>query len=152
MGGFLQRGILLYLMLAIAIVFAAPEVVFTNPNGSPAEATLLSWFDLDTTDYYDLHFRNESNPQLSSSTIGNETNAFITPTSPSGSGGILGWLDPLYQVFSWVTLIFKMLFSPIILLTDPRVAMPFSVVLLIGIPLVILFIVGLISWIRSGIA
>lgn len=151
MAGFLQRGVLLYLMLAIAIVFAAPQVVFTNPSGSPAQNTLLSWFDLDTSDYSNLHFRNESVPALNPSTIGNETNAFITPTSPSGSGGILGWLDPLYQVFSWVTLLFKMLFSPILLLTDPRIAMPFSVVLLIGIPLVLLFIIGLIGWIRSGI-
>ena len=151
MAGFLQRGVLLYLMLAIAMCFAAPQVVFTKPDGSPMQGTLLTWFDLDTTDYSNLHFRNTSNPSFSSSIGDNETGSFTIPSSPSGSGGILGWLDPLFQVFSWIPLFFRVLFSPIILLTDPRVAMPFSVVLLIGIPLVILFIVGLIGWIRSGI-
>ena len=149
MAGFLQRGILLYLFVAIAVSMAVPQVIFDN--GSPAGNSVMSWFDLDssytgttpivtnTSDYFGTGVTSDAQSSLSSQ------------TSPSQSGGILGWLDPLFQVFSWVPMIFRVIFSPIILLTDSRVAMPGIVILIFAIPLVLLFIIGLIAWIRSGI-
>jgi hypothetical protein len=57
-------------------------------------------------------------------------------------------------VFDWVKLIFKALFSPIILLTGGAVSgdatIATGLLLILGIPAVFLMIVGLIIWIRSG--
>lgn len=151
MAGFLQRGILLYLCLAIAISFAAPDVVFDNLQGTPLGNNMLSWFDL-KYDGTNVNFYNTTNPQFSNTgLVTNATQDIANPTTSSSGGGLLGWIDTLYQVFDWIRLFFDMLFSPILLLTHPLIAMPSSIVLIIGIPLVIMFIVGLIAWIRSGI-
>jgi len=136
MAGFLQRGLLLYLFLAIAVSFAAPDVIFAN--GSPAGNNVLSWFDLS---YNDVTGDVTASPQFATDTqVQNATSGLETPSAISQSGGILGWLDPLFQVFSWIPLIFKVLFSPILLLTNPLIAMPTSVILIIGIPLVLLIV------------
>lgn len=156
MAGFLQRGVLLYLCLAIAVCFAAPEVVFdTYGTGNTRDNTMLSWFDLQN--YGDgVEFKNTSDPNFASGNVilDNATAGLDNYKSPSTSqgGSLLGWLDPLFQVFDWIRLIFRIIFSPILLLTDPEIAMPSSILLIIGIPLVIMMIIGMISWIRSGIA
>lgn len=148
MGGFLQRGLLLYLIVAICITFTAPEVIFDS--GSPRDNTVLSWFDMTYNESSGEVITNNQWGSGSSSEINNS----MTQTNPasSGSGSILGFLDPLFQVFSWIGLIFKVIFSPITIMIDPLVSMPSGVVLIIGVPLVLLMIFGLISWIRSGMA
>ena len=154
MAGFLQRGVLLYLCLAIAVCFAAPEVVFdTELTKAPVDNTMLSWFDLES-DGTSVDFRNTSKPDWSNDPLlANATAGLDNYKTPSSTGGgLLGWLDPLFQVFEWIKLLFRIIFSPILLLIDPRIAMPSSIVLIIGIPLVIMMIIGMISWIRSGIA
>lgn len=147
MAGFLQRGLLLYFFVAVAVSMAVPDVVFDT--GTPAGSTVMSWFDIDSS--YTGTGAVVTNQSDYFGEVGNATSSLSTLSSPSQSGGILGWLDPLYQVFSWIPLMFRVLFSPIILLTDSRVAMPGIVILIFAIPLVLMFIIGLISWIRSGI-
>ena len=149
MAGFLQRGILLYLFVAIAVSMAVPQVIFDN--GSPAGNSVMSWFDLDSTYTGTTPIVTNTSDYFGNAVTSDAQSSLSSQTSPSQSGGILGWLDPLFQVFSWVPMMFRVIFSPIILLTDSRVAMPGIVVLIFAIPLVLLFILGLIGWIRSGI-
>jgi hypothetical protein len=144
--GFLQRGLLIYMCLAIAMTFAAPQEVFSG--GSPAENTVLSWFNINYDDGTGVVSMGDS---TTSSNV--DTSGLTDPTSPGSSGSILGFLDPLYQVWSYVKLIFKVLFSPIIILTGPSMTgAPLPIVLILGVPLVFLTILGLIFWIRSGLA
>jgi hypothetical protein len=147
--GFLQRGMLIYLGIAIAICMTMPSVIFSG--GSPAENSVLSWFNLN----YDSTTNTVSMQNTTTSTqISSGTDRFLSPTSPSSSGSLLGFVDPVYQVFSWIPLFFKVLFSPIILLMSPATTgapvLASSLLFIIGIPATFLMIIGLIIWIRSG--
>jgi hypothetical protein len=142
---FLIKALMLYLVLAIAVSCAAPQFIFTNVN-SPAEKTFLSWFNL----HYDGTNIVMGNSTLASSTD-SASKAFTDASSPSSAGSLLGWIDPIFQVFSWIPLIFKALFSPIILLASPAMAgAPPGIMFILGIPLVFMTIIGLIGFIRSG--
>ena len=44
--GFLQRGLLIYLTIAIAVCLTMPSIIFNN-NGNPAERSVLSFFNMD---------------------------------------------------------------------------------------------------------
>lgn len=150
--GFLQRGLLIYLCIAIAVCMTMPSVLF-NGN-TPAENSVLSWFNL----VYDPVTDTVTMGNTTASTnIASGTAGFETPSSPSSSGSLIGFIDPVFQVFSWVKLIFKVIFSPLILLTSPALVggspiLANALMFIIGIPLVFLTIVGLIIWIRSGFA
>lgn len=154
--GFFQRGLLIYLCLAIAICFAAPSVVFNS--GSAADNTVLSWFNLAYNPANCVGQVDQSNcitmtSSVVSDNVGNTTGSFTTITSPSSSGSLIGFIDPVFQVFSWIPLVFKVLFSPIILLSSSAMAgAPPQIMLMFGIPLVFMTIIGLIIWIRSGFA
>lgn len=150
MAGFLQRGVLLYLCLAIAMCFAAPEVVFDQ--NTPQGRNVLEWFNIDYNNQTGVIGINNQTSFVHDEYMDNATAGMDNPTPPSSSGSVLGWLDPLFQVFGWIKLFFRMIFSPILLMVDPRVSMPVPIILIIGIPLVVMFIIGIISWIRSGIA
>lgn len=145
--GFFQRGLLIYLCIAIAIAMTMPSAIF-NGN-TPADNTVLSWFNLN----YNSTSGNIT-MQNTTAASGLPTGSFQTPTSPASSSSIIGFIDPIYQVFSWVGTVFKVLFSPIILLTSPAVAgdstIASGLLFIIGIPAVLLMIVGLLVWIRSG--
>lgn len=144
MAGFLQRGLLLYLLIAIIMVFAAPQYVFSG--NTPADKTVLAWFDMT----YDNNTGSVSmGGNFSSSQYGTAYGTMNDPTSPAGANGILGFIDVFYQVFDWVKLFFKVIFSPILLFTN--VGMPTPIILILAVPLVLLFILGIIGWIRSGI-
>jgi hypothetical protein len=128
-----------------------PSVLFDG--NTPAENSVLSWFNLE---YNPVTDKVTLASTTTSTAIDGATGSFETPTSPSGSGSILGFIDPVYQVFSWIPLIFKVLFSPIILVTSPAFAgdatLSSALLFIIGIPLTFMMIVGLIVWIRSGLA
>jgi len=155
---FLQRGLIIYLFIALAMTFAYPQAIF-NGN-TPADNTVLSWFNLalnqtcinvpGQTDFSNCVYVPGSITAFSN-TVGNNTATFTTPSSPSSSGSLIGFLDPVFQVFSWIGLFFKVIFSPIIMLTSPiMTGAPTALTLLLGIPLVFLMIIGLITFIRSG--
>ncbi len=138
--GYFAKILLIYLGLAIAISIAAPTMVFNG--SSPADTTLLSWFDMS----YDSTTGNYSYDPSGQLAI-NETGAFGT----SGANPTSGWIDTLSQVFDWVKLVFKTLGSPITLMTTgAMVDAPAGLVFIIGIPLVFMLVIGLIGFIRSG--
>jgi hypothetical protein len=148
--GFLQRGLLIYLTIAIAVCMTMPSVIFDNPNNA-AERSVLSFFNLELNSTTGLV---QTSSTTTSDTIASGTDGFTKPSSPSSSGSLLGFIDPVFQVFEWIGLFFKVLFSPIILLISPAAAgsavLSNALLMIIGIPLVFMMIVGLVIWIRSG--
>ena len=149
---FLQRGLLIYLAIAVAMCFAAPQYIFTGD--SSAESTVLGWFNIGyTPGSTDITGVSINNNTAFSGSASNATSTFTSATNPAGGSGILGFIDPIFQIFSWIKLFFVVIFSPIILLTGPAMAgAPAGLVFLIVIPLVFMTLVGLIIWIRSGFA
>jgi hypothetical protein len=142
--GFLQRGLLLYLAIAIAMVFAAPTIVFNGDN--PKDATFLSWFN--------IHMDANNSPVLSTNnTLGQGTNGagsgLVDAKPPSSGLSIFGFIDPIWQVWEWMGVIFKALFSPVVVLTSPSLALPTPILFVFVIPLTFMFIIGLIMWIRG---
>lgn len=159
--GFLQRGLLIYMCIAIAICMSMPGQLF-NGN-TPAENSVLSWFDL----AYDSNTGQVTMQGSNSSTnIASGTDRLQNPTNPASSGSLIGFIDPVFQVWSWIQLIFKVLFSPVVLLTNsggtanPIIAdhgqinspLQMGLMFIFVIPLVFMTIIGLIIWIRSGFA
>lgn len=143
---FLLKGILIYLLLATAISFWSPEIIF-NTN-SPSDMTVLSWFNVvlinDSVQY------NTSTYSLTG--FGNTSYSQTKVATPLPTGtGFLGFIDPLLQVFSWIETLGKVLFSPIIIFTHPKMReAPIGLLFIIIIPMVLLFLVSVIGWIRSG--
>lgn len=155
--GFLQRGILIYLAIAIAVAMSMPSAIFNS--GSPADNTVLSWFNLQYNPGTDtIQMKNTTNNGLNS---GLPTSNFGTPSSPASSGSLIGFIDPVYQVFSWIGTVFKVVGSPLYLLSGGSAAvadtsvnspMQMGLLLIFVIPLTLLMVIGLIIWIRSGFA
>ena len=153
--GFLQRGLLIYLTIAIAVCLTMPSIIFNN-NGNPAERSVLSFFNMD----YDNSTGDFAiTSTTTSSNLDSGTSGFTQPSSPSSSGSLLGFIDPVFQVFNWIGIFFKVLFSPIILLTSPELSagagvLPTALLFIIGLPLVLMMLVGLVSlglriWVRG---
>jgi hypothetical protein len=148
--GFLTKGVLIYLLLAIAIAFAAPHIIFSG--SSPSDATVLSWFnvkiDANNTVYYDTIPAYGLNGSALTSNMGMTT--LPTPTS-GGTSFFQTFIDPLVQTWNWVITLGKVVFSPIIIFTHPDMTgAPISLLFIIGLPIVVLFLLGLIIWVRSG--
>ena len=146
---FLLKGILVYLLLAIAVTMWAPQVIFNS--GSPSDATVLSWFkiklDANNQPYYDTGGAYALNGSAATSVaqMGN------VPITPSGNPTLLTGLDSLFQVFSWIATFGKVLFSPIIIFSSPAMTgAPMALLWIFAIPIVLLFLVSIIAWIRSG--
>ena len=146
--GFLDKGILLYLLLAIAISFWQPQVIFSGD--SPSDATVLSWFNVRLDPTTNQPYYQSENYEFQGSAGTSAGNMTVAPKMP-GTSSLFGFLDPVYQVFNWVKTFFKIVFSPIVMFTKPEmVGAPIAIMMIIGIPIVTLFIVGLIYWIRGG--
>jgi hypothetical protein len=147
--GFLLKGSLLYLLLAVALAFGAPGTVFNGTN--PTDATFLSWFNIrldPATNVISYDTSTYDPTGAASSSFGNLTAQWQAPTN---QGTFFSGLDPLFQVFSWIGTFGKMLFSPIIMLTKPEMTgAPIAILFIIAIPIVLLFLIGIIGWIRSG--
>jgi len=141
--GYLERGLLLYLLLALAITFAYPQVVFTGQAGE----TVLQWFDVS----YNSSTDTVSVGSAMSSSATNATADLAIAPDTSGTG-FLYLFDPIFQVLSWFLLIFAILFSPIMLLGSGNPGMagaPTAVVFMIGLPLVLLMVIALIKFFRG---
>jgi hypothetical protein len=145
--GFLTKGILLYLLLAVAVAFAAPSIIFSG--SSPSDVTVLSWFNIGL-DANNTVFYNST----TYSTTGGANSSYSTlstvPPLPTGTG-FLGFIDPLLHVFSWIATFGKVLFSPIIIFTHPEMSgAPIAILMIIGIPVVLLLLLGIVAFIRNG--
>jgi len=147
--GFIERGLLLYLVMAIACVFIAPTIIFNG--SSPADSTVLSWFNIEYTN-------NEA--RITSATLSSDANNATNnlagaQTSATSGLTLLSIFDPIGQfvsgAVSWFKLFFKVLFSPIVLLSSPEFSgMHPAVMFIFGIIPVFLVIIGIIVFIRSG--
>lgn len=145
--GFLTKGILLYLLLAISIAFAAPNIIFSG--SSPSDATVLSWFNIRLDANNSVYYNSTTySPTGEAST--SYGNISTIPPLPTGTG-FLGFIDPLLHVFSWIATFGKVLFSPIIIFTHPEMSgAPIAILMIIGIPVVLLLLLGIVAFIRNG--
>jgi hypothetical protein len=147
--GFLLKGVLLYLLLSIAIALAVPNIVFEN--GSPTDATVLGWFNKSIKlDSNNNIYQVPEAYSLDGDVQDTISNLSMVPQLPTGTG-FLGFIDPLLHTFGFIGTIAKVFASPIIVMSKPEMTgIPIGFILIIIIPLVALFIIGLIGWIRSG--
>jgi len=147
--GFFEKGILIYLLIAVAVSFWQPTIIFNGEN--PYENNLLSWFNvkINTTTneiYYDTTEGYEASTEVDQAT----DEALRIDPIPSGTN-FLTFLDPIFKVIAFAGIIVKFIFSPIIILTKPQfTGMPVSIILMFAIPLVTLFLVSVFKWIRNG--
>jgi hypothetical protein len=145
--GWLEKGVIFYFFLALAIACWQPTVVFDS--NSPTDATLLSWFNV-VLDSNNQTVYNTSRYAFTGNAGGSAGNMTVTAPVPTGTN-ILTLIDPIYQIFSWIPTLVKIMFGPIILLTKPEFAgMPGIVYMIIGLPAILLFLVGLIYFLRGG--
>jgi hypothetical protein len=146
--GFLAKGVLLYLLLAVAIAFAAPSIIFSSD--SPSDSTVLSWFNIRLNSTDNSIYYNTTTYSITGEANTSYSQLLTTPALPTGTG-FLGFIDPLLHVFSWIATFGKVLVSPIIMFTHPEMTgAPIAILMIIGIPIVLLFLLGIIGFIRNG--
>jgi hypothetical protein len=150
--GMFTNALMLYLCLAIALSCAAPTVVFGDGGNSPAQKTFLSWFN-NGNSIYDGSGTNGEGLSISSTKLsrdlGNATSDFSKPKD-IGSNLRMTFIDPIFQIMSWIGLIFIVLGTPIALLSGGLVGAPPILVVILGIPLVFMMLIGIIAFFRSG--
>lgn len=142
--GFFQKAVLLYLMIALAFTFAAPESVLTLNGANPAGYNIMKLFGTSIVGY-----NSTSHDVIISNTPtvdGNITNYTQSGTGlfSSGTGNTNQFysviIDPLVNMLGFIFIIFQIVLSPLILLTSPvMVGAPTAIYVLIGLPLVLLF-------------
>ena len=144
--------LLIYLFIAVAVTTWQPQIIFNAD--SPTDVTVLSWFNirLNTTTNETYYLQGNNGQYQFVGSAQNNTASMTTPPNIASSGsGFLTYADPILMIVGWIGTLLKFLFSPILILTNGAfTGMPSSIILIIGIPLVILFIFGLIQFIRSG--
>lgn len=145
--GFLQRGLLLYLAIAIGVTFASAPILYGEDN--QADKTVLSWFNIEINQTSKQPYV----PYTANFSYGNGTDGsqqyFDSAKPPSSGLGIFGFIDPIWQIWDWVRVFFKTIFSPFVVLLDPSLQLPTPIIFVFVIPLTFMFIVGLIMWIRG---
>ena len=146
--GFLERGLLLYLLFAITVSISYPAYIF-NTDGNQKENSPLSFINVKYNSSTGQPFYETVGGQTMTNTAAGYANETTSQPVIQTGVTILTWIDGLKQVFSWVGLFFKFLLSPVIFLAGiAGVASPLTV--MIGLPLVILFLLGLLYFVRSG--
>lgn len=151
MAGFMKI-LLIYLFLSVAVTMWQPQIVFNGD--SPSDQSILSMFNIKlntaTNDTYYVQ-GSPSQYQFQGASQNNTASLTSPPNIASSGSGFLTYADPILMIVGWFGTLLRFLFSPIIILTNGVFAgMPSSILLMIGVPLVIMFILGLITFIRSG--
>lgn len=135
----LTRIVLLYLCIAIGCLFWQPNIVL---GSSPQANTVLSLFNIDSSNYLTLNNLNHS------TSGGSQFDNVIKQGNPSSPVTIiLTIIDGLFNVMGYLILFTRMIFAPVFILTSG--GMPIELVYVFGIPAVVLFIVAIVRLIRG---
>lgn len=147
--GFFEKGILLYLLLAVAISLWQPSIIF---DGSTSQAdTPLGWFNvkLNTTNN-EVYYDTGDGYNVTGDVQTGINEALRVDRIPQGTN-FLTFLDPIFKVLSFLAVVIKILFAPIIIFTKPQfTGLPMSFMLIFVIPLVALVLISILKWIRNG--
>lgn len=147
--GFFEKGILLYLLLAVAISLWQPSIIFDT---STAQAnTPLSWFNIQlNTTTNQVYYDTQDGYNVTGDVQTGLNEALRVDRIPQGTN-FLTFLDPIFKVLSFLAVILKILFAPIIIFTKPQfTGLPVSFMLIFVIPLVALMLISILKWIRNG--
>lgn len=150
--GFLEKGLIIYTALALACLYCYPQFIFNAEN--PTDASVLAWFNVavDSSGHPVYNGNSGSNGYNLAGNAANSTyNGILKPGEiPTGSS-ILGFMDPVWQVFGWISTFFKMLFSPVVIIYNwTLMGAPSELLFFLGIPLAAAFVVGLVIFMRAG--
>jgi hypothetical protein len=133
----LSKMVLIYVCIAIGCIFWQPTLVLGD---SKQAETVLNLFNIDMTNYQTL---NNFNHSSSASSEG-----FLSKGVPNqGATIILTIIDGLFNVIGYLTLIFRAVFSPVIILFAG--GFPVEIIYIIGVPVVVLFIISLVREVRG---
>lgn len=144
--GFLEKGMLLYFVLALAVAFWQPAYVFDSEQGK----TVLDVVGIDSYD-------EETNMPVYGQTanFSGESSEAQEALTQSGGESIFGSLqfiiDPVFNAIGWVKLLGKFLFSPVLIFFNPIMSeAPAPILFLFAMPLIFLVLMGIIYFVRSG--
>lgn len=140
-----QRGLLIYLMIAIAFVFAAPSAVIGNNKIGHSMMDFFTGVQYDAVSNQVTNVNGVNiNQDYQDITQENNTNGLFSSGSGTTNSLFSIIIDPLVNLLSFITLIFSVLLSPIILMTSPQMqGAPPAIMLLLALPLVVLFFSGI---------
>ena len=146
--GFLEKGLIIYLCLAIACVFWQPSIIF---EGSEQGNSVLSFIGINS--YNQTTNEPIIDPVGSTSNDVNNSNSQLSTsrTSETSLGNFQFIVDPIFNAFGWVNLFFKVLFSPWIIFTSPQMGnAPLPIFFIYAVPIIFITLIGIIFFIRSG--
>jgi hypothetical protein len=134
----ISRAVLLYLCIAIGCLFWQPTLVLGN---SKQAETVLNMFAINTGDFTNLNNFNLDNSNNVSSNL-------ISQSIPNrGATIILTLIDGLSNAMGYIILIFRAVISPIIIMVSG--GFPYQITYMIGLPLVAMFIIAIVRFIRG---
>lgn len=135
----ISRAVLLYLCIAIGCLFWNPSLVLGT---SKQAETVLNMFNVDLTNYQTLNnFNNSENASTAHDSL-------ISTSIPNrGATIILTLIDGLSNAMGYIILIVRAVFSPVIIMVAG--GFPYQITYMLGIPLVVLFIIAVVRFIRG---
>jgi len=144
--GFLERGLLLYLCLAIAMAFSFPTIIFgTNEQGR----NMLSFFGINAYD-------NVTGEPIINGTITYGDTATQNQLLKQGvdvtPSTFQFFIDVVKNTIGYIVLFFKVILSPFIIFYTAVTSfgMPLPLLFMFALPMVLLFLLGIIYFLRSG--
>lgn len=149
---FFEKAILLYLCFAIGCSFWQPDIVFGNQNGKDNVLTML--FNINSTDI------GSGSTTFGSTDLNNKINGQDNQTGNSGLFKVgkdtvssYQWVvDGLGIVIRIIGIFFQALFSPFIMFFSMvTMGAPVPLMFVFAIPLITMFLVGFLIFIRSGL-
>lgn len=151
--GMIDKILLLYICISIAVAFWQPNIIFDTQGND----TITTFFNLDyntTTNTPNLPSCT-GNACMSSALNfqANQENAtLIEKVFNQLSTASNFFIDALNNVLSFFKVIFRIIFAPWIVFTSPSMqGLPSAVFYIIAVPLSLLLLIGFINWVRSGI-
>lgn len=128
------RLILLYLCIALACAFWNPSIVFGD---SKQAETVLNFFNINNTNTTNLNW----------SSSGDKSTELFKSGCEGAACAIQSFVDPVLNVLGYINLVFNVVFSPFRIMT--AVGMPTTLTLLFTLPLIFMFIISIIMFIRG---
>jgi hypothetical protein len=131
----ITKIVLIYVCIAIACIFWRPDIVLGT---SPQASNILSVLNINSTNYNTLTAINSSVNTDSIFAQGQETrtqNIFLTI------------IDGLFNVMGYITILFRVVFSPVMVMTAG--GFPIEFTYMFGIPLVMMFIIAFVRFVRG---
>lgn len=145
--GFLEKGLLLYLCLAIAILFWQPSIILGESEQS---AHILSVFNIDSVNQTNGSIKDLGLPgtlNLSDQTAYDQLTKVGSDTT---STLIQAFIDAVANVMEYVKIFFRIVFSPFVIFTSPQMAdAPAPVLFVFALPAILGLIVAIILFVRG---